>query len=307
MPFKKVSEQQMFLRALLYGAPGSGKTLSSLILAKAISEATGKPVALLDTEAGRSSHKLRCPQLEGFTWDCDIVEAPNSQDYVEAIKEAIACGYGTIILDSISPEWESVMSSQNAYTKAGVNNFQAWGKAKVPHKEFISMILSAPINIIATARSKADYVVENGKPQRVGLAPIQDPSITYNFDVVLLMESGGIVALVEKDETGVFTTDSVITPEVATKLVSTWLSPSKGAVIQTPQPQVQSKPQQLQQQPQQSEDENNKLKAKYISRIKQLADQLGEYVDEEELQTLSLQELQSIGKTLKARVDAENA
>lgn len=275
MKFEKVTSPKVYLRMFMYGMAGAGKTLSALMIAKQI----GGKVAVLDTEAGRSSHKLRSKYLEGFTWDTCILSSPSVEDYITAIETAVKEGYSTIIIDSVTPEWEAVSSSQISLSQKGVNNFQSWGKAKVPHKVFLSTILSAQINIICTCRSKTEYVVENGKPQRVGLAPQQDPNLPYFFDIVLQMSEGGTIEAVDKDESGIFRSQTMLTPTLASDLVG-WLNGSNKTTTA-------------------DNDGGNPLKKKYIARIVQLASERGVEVDAESLNNMTLDELAEYGKSLK--------
>lgn len=285
MKFVKITEQELKLRMLLYGAPGSGKTFGALLIAKAL----GGKCALLDTEAGRSSHKLRCPQLKGFNWDVAVIDSPTVDDYCDAIVGAYEQGYTTIILDSLTPEWEAVSSNQSSITKTGMNNFQAWGKAKAPHKKFINILLSTPIHIISTCRSRIEYVVENGKPRKVGLAPYQDPQIGYYFDVVLQLEDKAI-SIVDKDESEVFKPDSMIDDRCAVSLLE-WL----GTTPATSTPSPVSDPE-----PNSSAQSKDRLRQKYIKRIMELAESKGAYYDPEELDSYSLDQLLEIGKSLSS-------
>lgn len=69
-------------------------------------------------------------------------------------------------------------------------------------------ILQSPIHIIATARGKDDYVMEdkNGKqiPKKVGVGSQQEKDIEYNYTVTFNIDQETHVASVAKDNTHLF-------------------------------------------------------------------------------------------------------
>ena len=69
-------------------------------------------------------------------------------------------------------------------------------------------ILNSPIHIIATARGKDDWVLEdkNGKqiPKKVGMGQQQDKDISYEYTVSLMIEQDTHIASSDKDNTHLF-------------------------------------------------------------------------------------------------------
>ena len=95
--FKKAERKQAKLRLALSGPSGSGKTTGALLIAKGI----GGKIAVLDTERGSAS-------LYADLVDFDVVELSppyTPKRYIEIIHAAEKEGYTTLILDSITHEW----------------------------------------------------------------------------------------------------------------------------------------------------------------------------------------------------------
>lgn len=69
-------------------------------------------------------------------------------------------------------------------------------------------ILTSPIHIIATARGKDDWVLEdkNGKqvPKKVGMGQQQDKDISYEYTVSLMIAQDTHIASADKDNTHLF-------------------------------------------------------------------------------------------------------
>lgn len=186
--FHKAVKHEAKLRLSLIGPAGSGKTYTALNTAKFL----GGPVAVVDTE-----HKSASKYADAFDFDACPLEAPYHPDrYLEAVRYAAANGYNVVILDSLSHAWSGSgglleLVDDYATRKTKGNSFQAWGAFGTPlHNKFVDGLLAAPIHIIATMRSKTEYVVEKdertGKnsPRKIGTAPQQRDGFEYEFDVV---------------------------------------------------------------------------------------------------------------------------
>ena len=107
------------------------------------------------------------------------------------------------------------------------NSFFAW-RTVTQDIMLSGKLLSCKLHLIATLRSKTEYVIETndkGKqiPKKVGLAPIQREGMDYEFTMVLDMAHNHI-ATVSKDRTGIFEED-FFTPNVSTgKIILDWLN-----------------------------------------------------------------------------------
>lgn len=186
MMFKKATKAKAKLRLALIGPSGSGKTYSAL----AIGSGLGDKVALIDTERGSAS------KYGGyFNFDVLELETFSVDNYMAAITEAIKSGYDVLIIDSLSHAWagrDGILEyvDKKSAANPGSNSFVNWRSATPLHNKLVDTILSAPIHIIATMRSKMDYVLEKdertGKmtPRKVGLAPVQRDGVEYEFDLV---------------------------------------------------------------------------------------------------------------------------
>lgn len=199
MMFQKAVKTEAKLRLAIAGPSGSGKTYTALAIGSAL--ANGGRVAVLDTEHGSASK-----YADLFDFDVLNESAPFHPDKVTAaINDAANSGYTVLILDSMSHFWNGPGGMTDIVEDISrrmrtPNSFAAWKDGTPIQQRMIEAIVAAPLHIIATMRSKQEYVLveRNGKqvPQKVGMAPIQRDGFEYEFDVFMDMdnENTGLIA-----------------------------------------------------------------------------------------------------------------
>lgn len=201
MAFQKAKREQVWLKVLLSGASGSGKSYSALKIATGIAKKCNSGIAYIGTEGSRDKY-----YSNEFDYDLLQLSDPFTTDkYMAAIKEAVESGYKVLIIDSLSHEWKWL---NDTHDKMPGNSFTNWGKLKPKHRQFMDMVLNSPIHVIATARGKDDWVLEdkNGKqvPKKVGMGQQQDKDISYEYTVSLMIAQDTHIASVDKDNTHLF-------------------------------------------------------------------------------------------------------
>lgn len=213
------------------GPPGSGKTRAALSLASGL----GTRIAVIDAE-----NKGSLAYSDMFDFSVIHMTAPHSvEKYIEAIQSAEDSGFEVLILDSIYHQWrgeggilnrKEIMDSKNGISSAN------WSKLIPDHDRFMNALTNSSIHIIATMRSRFEYVIvedQNGQKmtEKIGLGPIQKDGIEYDFSAVLDL-SMNHSAKVSTDKTGIFPKQPfLITPDHGTAL-KTWMEPKK--IIQKP-------------------------------------------------------------------------
>lgn len=186
--FQKATKEQAKLRLAIDGVAGSGKTYSSLILAREL----GGRCAVIDTEYGSASK-----YADLFSFDSAALQEFSLDTYLRAIGEAKKAGYEVLVIDSLSHAWSGKGGALEEVGRTGGNNKFAngWRAVTPKHNQLVEAMLSYPGHLIATMRRKTEYVVEevNGKkvPRKVGLAPVQREGMEYEFDVVCDLDIDG--------------------------------------------------------------------------------------------------------------------
>lgn len=183
--FRPATKEQSYGRIALDGPAGSGKTYTALRLATAM----GQKIAVIDTEHGTArkyAHKFQF----------DVVELEKDfhpERYIQAIQAAEAAGYDVLVVDSISHEWSGPNGCLElvdivAKRMRSGNKFAAWNEITPRHNRFMESMLGVKMHVIATMRSKTEYLQteENGKKtiKKLGLAPVTRDGVEYEFDVV---------------------------------------------------------------------------------------------------------------------------
>lgn len=235
MAFKPAERNRVFLKVAMDGASGSGKTLSALYLAQGI----GKKIALVDTE-NRSASLY----AELVPFETDTIEQPYTVDkYIAKIREAQDAGFDVLVIDSLSHAWAAeggILDRKAKMDERGGNSFANWNKLTPEQERLKSAILNAKIHIIATMRSKQEYVLEENEkgrqaPKRVGMAPIQRDDLIYEFTTAFSIGPDH-VATTSKDRTGLFDKFmEKISPSHGKKLMD-WLLSAKPAPEMPPPP-----------------------------------------------------------------------
>jgi hypothetical protein len=218
------------------GPSGSGKTLGALSLAKTLAGDAGT-VALIDTENGSAS-------LYGDKYAFDVLNLGppfTSARYLEAMEAAIEAGYSVLVIDSLSHQWSGdggiLSRKEELDRRPGSNSYTNWATFTKEHTAFVGKLLQLPVHVVATIRSKQDYVLETNdkgkqQPKKVGMAPVQREGLEYEFSTVFDVQMDHR-ATASKDRTGLFGDDLVdlVKPETGKKLLS-WLA--SGAVEAVP-------------------------------------------------------------------------
>ena len=173
MKLESANRKQAKIKMGIMGCSGGGKTMSALLIAFGITQDWNK-IAVIDSE-NQSSHLYA--HLGSYTVSTD---QPRPQ------------GRGGIL---------------DIHSNMAGNSFTNWSKLTPRHNSFVEKMLQRNCHIIATIRSKQDYVLneKNGKqiPEKVGLKGVTREGMDYEFTLVLEVDIKHN-AIASKDRTGIF-------------------------------------------------------------------------------------------------------
>lgn len=184
--FAPATKKALKARIALEGISGSGKTWTSLTVARGLVGPDGR-IALIDTERRKASL-----YADYFKFDTLPLDRYAPEILIEAV--AAASDHDVCIVDSFSHFWMGVdgmleQVDRAAKRSAGGNNFGGWKEMRPVERRMIDALLAYPGHMIVTLRSKSDYVVEvndRGKnvPKKIGMKAEQREGLEFEFDVV---------------------------------------------------------------------------------------------------------------------------
>lgn len=217
MELRQSQRRKAKIKMALQAPSGAGKTMSAILLAKGLCNGDLSRVVVIDTENGSAD-------LYSHLGNYNVISLKppfTPQQYVEAINVCEKAGMEVIIIDSISHCWDYLLDYHSSL--AG-NSFTNWAKIKPLEKSFIDKILQCDAHVIATMRTKQDYVLnqKDGKftPEKVGLKAVQRDGVDFEFTLVLDIDIKHY-ATASKDRTGLFMDkpEFKITPETGSKIL----------------------------------------------------------------------------------------
>lgn len=220
MEIRQAERKKAKIRLGLQGPSGSGKTYSALLLAYGMTNDWNK-IILIDTENGSADLYAHLGNFRVLN-----IGIPFSPErYIEAIKtcEKVA-EVEVIVIDSVSHEWEGAGGILDVHGNMTGNSFTNWGKVTPRHNAFVQKILQSRCHIIATIRSKQDYVLseKNGKyvPEKVGLKGVTREGMDYELTLVFDVDIKHNVTS-SKDRTGLFMgkPEFIITPNTGKRIL----------------------------------------------------------------------------------------
>lgn len=268
--FKQATKEQAKARIALFGPSGAGKTKTSLRIAKGL----GNKIALIDSERGSASK-----YADDHEFDVCNLDKKNINEYVSLIKDAGKEGYEVLIIDSLSHAWQELLEEIDTVAKAKYrgNTWSAWSEGTPKQRKLVDAILDYPGHVIATMRSKTEWVQEKDersgktKPVRVGLSPEQGKNIEYEFDMLFEINPEHYCTII-KDRTGKFQDKIIQYPdEKFGEEIKAWLC--SGKVPEKKQP---------------------KASQQFLAAMEQLKEKVGEDVYNDFLLSHKITELESV-------------
>jgi hypothetical protein len=185
--FRPASKAGRKARLSIQGMSGSGKTWTGLSIAHGLSE--GRKFAVIDTEKGAASLYAG---HHGIQFDSCPMDRYDPRDLIRVLDSAAQAGYPTVFVDSLSHFWKGTDGTleqvEKAKAKYGGNKFAGWKDGTPMQNDMVAAILDYPGHVVCSMRSYTEWVLENGKPQRVGLRPEQRKGIEYEFDLAVAMD-----------------------------------------------------------------------------------------------------------------------
>lgn len=200
MQLRQSKRKKAKIKMALQGSAGSGKTYSSLLLAQGLTNNDFSKIAIIDTENGSADLYAHLGSYNVLS----LTPPFTPENYIKAIDVCLNSGMEVIIIDSISHCWDELL---DFHSKLAGNSFTNWAKVTPRQKSFVDKILQADAHIIATMRTKQDYVLnqKDGKyiPEKVGLKAVQRDGLDYEFTLVFDVDIKHL-AVSSKDRTGLF-------------------------------------------------------------------------------------------------------
>lgn len=199
MQLRQSSKKQAKIKLAIQGCAGSGKTFSSLLLAKGLSNDWSK-IAVIDSENNSADLYSHLGNYNVLSLQGDF----SPENYIEALEICERAGMEVIIIDSMSQCWDYLLE---CHSNMQGNSFTNWGKITPRQNALVQKILQSNSHIISTLRTKQDYVLneKNGKlvPEKVGLKAVMRDGIDYEFTIVFDVDMKHN-AIASKDRTGLF-------------------------------------------------------------------------------------------------------
>lgn len=187
--FTPATRDKIYLRLAIDGPSGAGKTVTALRFAQGLTQRFGGQIAVVCTERG-SARKYVGEDFGEGRIEFDVLELASFSptEYTAAVAAAAKGGkYSTLVIDSLSHAWEGKDGALETVDRKG--KATGWKDVTPMHRRMVDAMISAPLHVLATMRSKTEYVYETdpqtGKPtpRKVGMAPVQRPGMEYEFDV----------------------------------------------------------------------------------------------------------------------------
>jgi hypothetical protein len=224
--FRKAKAEQAALKVAIYGPPGSGKTLTTLLCAEGLAKREGKRVAFVDTEHGTDFYCQNVPDrpVHPQAFDFDAIYTRSLMEVIREVKTLNPAQYSVVVIDSITHLWEAARAAYaGKQTKIGTIPMQAWGAIKKPYKELLSLLLSSPMHVFILGRQGTEYATdeETDELKAIGTKMKAEGETPYEPHILLRMEAikprktntlATIVAYAEKDRTGVLSGRSFPNP-----------------------------------------------------------------------------------------------
>jgi AAA domain len=178
----------------LQGPAGSGKTKSALRIA----EGLGGPIGVIDTERRSALTYAPVPgrpELGGHEFTHLPMDTHDPRLLIQAIDAAKAAGIAVLIVDSWSHFWNGRGGLLTIVEEAGREpgaggSFGGWRKGNPIEQDMLDALLNYPGHIIATMRTKGDYVIEGKKVTKVGVKAVQREGAEYELGLILDMVEG---------------------------------------------------------------------------------------------------------------------
>lgn len=213
--FKKASRKNVLFRGAFAGVPGAGKTFTALRVMHALMLARGIPlryangraaIAFLDSDRLDNAEDAHIYAGEvnpdGGFFDFDVVHITDNapSNYTKILKAAAAEGYRGALIDTLSKAWSGeggALEKVDNYARRNKgNSFGAWRDVTPEHNELVTTMLTCPMDLIATLRSKMEHSQEKDPKtgrtviKKLGLAAVQREGMEYEFDLVGDLDDG---------------------------------------------------------------------------------------------------------------------
>jgi len=225
------------IRLSIQGPSGSGKTFSSLLIAKGLVGDWSK-ICVIDTE----NHSA---DLYSHLGDYNVLTLGKPftpEAYIQAIELCETSGIKAIIIDSLSHEWEGEGGILDIHSSMVGNSFTNWSKVTPRHNALVQRILQSDCHVIATFRTKQDYVlsVKNGKmvPEKVGLKSVTKDGMDYEFTTVFDLDIHHN-ATCTKDRTSMFGQIPIKLTESTGKSILQWCEGTELTMEETFEPSIE--------------------------------------------------------------------
>lgn len=222
LQIRKSQRKQSPIKMSISGVPGSGKTYSSLLMARGLASEWNK-IVIIDTEN-------KSADLYDALGEYNVIpiEAPfTPAKYIEALKLAESEGMEVAIIDSCTHVWKG-QGGLLEYNNSLGGRYTDWAKTTPLYQQWLNTILQSPMNIICTLRKKVKHEISNerGKMKIIkkGLEDEIRDGFEYEVTVALTVEQNNMLDLsVVKDRTGLFKgkPDFIITEETG-KMLKEW-------------------------------------------------------------------------------------
>ena len=200
MQLQTAQRKRAKIKMAIQSPSGGGKSFSSLLIAKGLTNGDFSKVAVIDSENGSSNLYAHLGEYNVLP----ISPPYTPEKYIEAITVCENAGMEAIILDSISHAWDELL---DFHAKLAGNSFTNWSKVTPRHKAFIDKILQCNAHVIATMRTKQDFVIQQQdnkyKVEKVGLKAIARENTDYEFTLVFDIDINHFASS-SKDRTGLF-------------------------------------------------------------------------------------------------------
>ena len=243
LELRKAQRSKARLRLGMSAPSGGGKTAGSLLIAyglmkekypKLTEAEIWAKIAIIDTENG--SGELYVGSEIGGTkigeYNAVTLDAPfEVEKYIGAMDLCEDNKIEVCIIDSTTHLWSGeggLLEQQGNAAKRSGNSYTAWREITPQHNHFVERMLQTPMHLIATMRSKQEYVQEKDatsgrtKVTKLGMEPEQRKGMEYEFTTFFEINADH-EAFGSKDRTSVFDQKTFkITPKIGQQLMQ-WL------------------------------------------------------------------------------------